>query len=337
LREIDSVINRKEGFMMRTGNAKLCFSRSSGDAQDANYEDAWQLLGKSSSSSTFPESFGRMFTVKTWTNQHGRTNDEGLTHRRNAPSTPAMLKLASVILVSCVGMLSSPAFGESMPPTTDPSWRQSVEQVIESYIRSHPEMIEQAQQALEAKRQEEEKVRVKEAIATHRGELLHDPASPVSGDPAGEVTVVEFFDYRCGFCQRAAGSVTQLQKDDARVRIVYKDFPILGVASVQAAKAALASRSQGQHQAFHEALFAANGELTKEQILQIAKGVGLDTQKLVADMDNPEWVALIERNRALARALGITGTPAFVVGTELVPGTIDLTTLKELVAQARTR
>jgi len=198
-------------------------------------------------------------------------------------------------------------------------------------------MIEQAQQALEAKRQEEEKVRVKEAIATHRSELLHDPASPISGDPSGEVTVVEFFDYRCGFCQRAAGSVTQLQKDDARVRIVYKDFPILGADSVQAAKAALASRSQGQHQAFHEALLAAKGDLTKEQILQIANGVGLDTKKLVADMDNPEWLAVIERNRALASDLGITGTPAFVVGTELVPGAIDLTTLKDLVARARTR
>ncbi|MDH4252031.1 MAG: DsbA family protein [Nitrospira sp.] len=247
------------------------------------------------------------------------------------------VKMAVLALVSCVGTFSSPAFGQSTNQTEDPAWRQSVERVIESYIRSHPEMIEQAQQALEAKRQEEEKVRVKEAIAMHQSELLHDPASPVSGDPAGEVTVVEFFDYRCGFCQRAAGSVTQLQKDDVRVRIVYKDFPILGAASVQAAKAALASRSQGQHQAFHEALFTAKGELTKEQILQIAKDVGLDTQKLVADMDNPEWVVIIERNRALASDLGITGTPAFVVGTELVPGAVDLTTLKDLVARARTR
>ncbi len=93
-----------------------------------------------------------MFTVETWTDQHRRFNDAALRHRRKAPSTQAMLKLASVILVPCVGMFSSPAFGESMPPTTDPAWRQSIEQVIEAYIRSHPEMIEQAQQALEAKR-----------------------------------------------------------------------------------------------------------------------------------------------------------------------------------------
>jgi len=323
--------------MMRIGNVGLCSSRYSDDALGANCDDAKQLLGRDSSCSTSPESFGRKFRMKVWTDQHPRTNGGVRMHRRNALSTPVILKVASALLVSCAGMFSSPVFGETMSPTTDPTWRQSVEQVIEVYIRSHPELIEQAQQALEAKRQEEKKVRVREAIATHRSELLYDPASPVSGDPASEVTVIEFFDYRCGFCQRVAGSVTQLQKDDARVRIVYKDFPILGAASVQAAKAALASRSQGHHQAFHEALFTAKGELTNEQILQIAKDVGLDTQKLAADMDNPEWLAIIERNRALANDLGITGTPAFVVGTELVPGAVDLTTLKDLVARARTR
>ncbi len=99
---------------------------------------------------------------------------------------------------------------------------------------------------------------------------------------------------------------------------------------MQAAKAALASRSQGQHQAFHEALLSTKSDLPKAQVLQIANDVGLDTKKLVADMDNPEWLAVIERNRALASDLGITGTPAFVVGTELVSGATDLTTLKEL-------
>lgn len=159
----------------------------------------------------------------------------------------------------------------------------------------------------------------------------------MSGDPAGEVTVIEFFDYRCGFCKRVAGSVTQLQKDDARVRIVYKDFPILGDDSMQAAKAALASQAQGRHQAFHEALLAANGDLSREHVLQIASEVGLDTKKLVADMENPEWLTIIERNRALAKDLGITGTPAFVVGNELVPGAMDLPALKDLIARARTR
>ena len=100
-----------------------------------------------------------------------------------------------------------------------------MEQVIEQYIRSHPEVIEQSLQALEAKREAEEKERQKVAVSKHQKELLNDPTSPVSGNLSGDITVVEFFDYRCGYCKRVAGAVTQLQKDDSRVRVVYKDFP----------------------------------------------------------------------------------------------------------------
>lgn len=248
-----------------------------------------------------------------------------------------LVKIVLPVVVSCISLLSLSAFAQSTTPMPDPEWRQSIERVIESYIRSHPEVIEQTLQALEATRQEEEHARVKQVIAAHHSELLHDPASPVSGDPAGEVTVIEFFDYRCVFCKRVAGSVTQLQKDDAHVRIVYKDFPILGDDSMQAAKAALASQAQGRYQAFHEALLAANGDLSREHVLQVASEVGLDTKRLVADMDNPEWLTIIEHNRVLAKELGITGTPAFVVGKEIVSGAMDLRALKDLVARARTR
>jgi protein-disulfide isomerase len=186
----------------------------------------------------------------------------------------------------------------------DPAARQSMEQVIEQYIRAHPEVIEQSLQALEAKREAEEKVRQKVALAAHQHELLNDPTSPASGNLSGDITLVEFFDYRCGYCKRAAGAVTQLQHEDPRVRVIYKDFPILGEASELAAKAALASKAQGKHQAFHEA------------------------------MCNPEWQHVIDTNRALARSLGISGTPGFIVGTELVPGALDLNGLKDLIARA---
>jgi protein-disulfide isomerase len=222
-------------------------------------------------------------------------------------------------------------------PYTNPAWQQAVENVIEQYIRTHPEVVEQSLQALEAKREDEERARVKAAIAARQNELVNDPASPVSGNLKGDITVVEFFDYRCGFCKRAAGAVTQLQKDDPRVRVVYKDFPILGEASELAAKAALASRAQGKHQAFHEALLAAKGDMTKDTILAIAGEVGLDPKRLEADMVNPEWQTIIDRNRALAKDLGITGTPAFIAGAELQPGALDLKALKELIARAQIR
>lgn len=205
---------------------------------------------------------------------------------------------------------------------------------IERYIRTHPEVIMQSLQAMETKRQEESQERQKSALVTKQHELLHDPASPVSGNLKGEITLVEFYDYRCGYCRKAAQAVTELQKDDPRVRVVYKDFPILGEPSELAAKAALASQAQGKHQIFHEALLASHADMTKEEILKIAVGVGLDAKRLEADMANPEWQAVIEKNRALAQDLGISGTPGFIVGNELVPGALDLNGLKELIARA---
>jgi protein-disulfide isomerase len=206
--------------------------------------------------------------------------------------------------------------------------------MIERYIQTHPEVIEQSLQALEAKREAEEKTRQKAALATKQNELLSDPSSPVSGNLAGDVTLVEFFDYRCGFCKRAAGAVTQLQQEDPRVRVVYKDLPILGEASELAAKAALASKSQGKHQAFHEALLASKSDMTKESILTIATEVGLDAKQLETDMAKPDLQTVIDRNRTLAKDLGISGTPGFIVGTELVPGALDLKGLKDLIARA---
>jgi len=209
------------------------------------------------------------------------------------------------------------------------------DQAIENYIRTHPEVIEQSLQALETKREAEEKARQKIALGKRQNDLLHDPSSPVSGNPQGEVTLVEFFDYRCGFCKRAAGAVTELQKDDARVRVVYKDFPILGEPSELAARAALSANLQGKHQAFHEAVLATKNEITKDELLRLAGDVGLDAKRLETDMSNPEWQTTIDRNRALAKDLGISGTPGFIVGTELVPGALDVNGLRELIARAK--
>ncbi len=204
---------------------------------------------------------------------------------------------------------------------------------IERYIRAHPEVIVQSLQAMDAKREAEQKERQKAALATKQNELLHDPASPVSGNLKGEITLVEFYDYRCGYCKKAAPAVTELQKVDPRVRVVYKDFPILGEPSELAAKAALASQAQGKHQAFHEALLASHADMTKDSILEIAVKVGLNAKRLEADMANPKWQTAIDKNRALARELGISGTPGFIVGNELVPGWLDLKGLKELIAR----
>ena len=234
-----------------------------------------------------------------------------------------------------LGLLPGLTNAETSTAPSDPAFQQAVEQVVEQYLRTHPEVIEQSLRILQAKRQAEERERSRQVIATKQAELLNDPNSPVSGNPDGDVTVVEFFDYRCGYCKRVAGTVTQLQQDDPNVRVVYKDYPILGETSELAARAALASKVQGKHLAFHEALLASEEELTQETIVVLATAVGLDTEKLHRDMESPTIQTTIERNRALARELGINGTPGFIVGTELVPGALELKDLKKLIRQAR--
>ena len=249
------------------------------------------------------------------------------------PGSNRLLLSLGFALAACTFLL--PVEVRAAGPSGEPLTRQGLEQMIEQYIRTHPEVIEQSLQSLENKRAAEEQERQKAALATHQQELLNDPASPVSGNPAGDVTVVEFFDYRCGYCKRAASALTQLQQSDARVRVVYKDFPILGETSELAAKAALASNLQGKHRAFHEALLATKDDLTKEQLFRIAAEAGVDVNRLDQDMTRPEWQPILDRNRALAKTLGISGTPAFIVGNDLVPGALDLKTLQELVAHKR--
>jgi protein-disulfide isomerase len=245
---------------------------------------------------------------------------------RNLPQflSTAVAVIGLTTMIGCAGP-ATPSYQAS---------QQTIDGMIERYIQSHPEVIEQSLQALEAKREAEEKTRQKAALATKQNELLNDPGSPVSGNLSGNVTLVEFFDYRCGFCKRAAGAVTQLQQDDPRVRVVYKDLPILGEASEFAAKAALASKIQGKHLAFHEALLASKGDISKESILAIATEIGLDAKQLETDMAKPDLQIIIDRNRALAKDLGISGTPGFIVGTELVPGALDVKGLKDLIARA---
>lgn len=248
-----------------------------------------------------------------------------------------MLSPHWLIIFLIVNLLSSPSEAQMSSLPITPELKQTVEDLIESYLRSRPEVIEQALQGLAVKRQEQEAARVKQMIAQHQVGLERDPASPVGGNVTGDVTVVEFFDYRCAYCKRVATVLEQLQKDDPQVRIVYKDFPILGADSLSAAKAALASQAQGRHTEFHGALLGATDRLTKELVLRLANEVGLNIEKLVTDMDNSEHLAVITRNQTLAKDLGITGTPAFVIGNQLVLGAVDLTAIKALIAQARTK
>lgn len=208
-------------------------------------------------------------------------------------------------------------------------------QRVRAYLLEHPEVIMEALQVLEQRRLAAEAENLKKSLAARRDELLNDPDAPVAGNAVGDTTLVEFFDYNCPYCRRVAATVTDVIEDDPDLRLVYKEFPILGPGSQYAARAALASRKQGKYVPFHEALMAADGQVGEDSVLEIASEVGLDVDRLRRDMGDPAIEAAIRRNLELANALGITGTPSFVIGDQMVPGAIDRTTLEGHIARAR--
>ena len=213
----------------------------------------------------------------------------------------------------------------------------TIERIIRDYLLRNPEVIREALQALENKQRAAEAERVKGVIAQRREEILRDPDSPVGGNPDGDATVVEFFDYRCGYCRAVAPTLATVAGEDPKLRIVYKEFPILGPPSLLAARAALASRGQGKYLAFHRALMGAEGDFTEARLLEVAASVGLDPTRLRKDMQDPKILATIQRNYALARSLGINATPSFVIGNEFVVGELNVLALKLRIAQARSR
>ncbi|NGO53002.1 DsbA family protein [Allomesorhizobium camelthorni] len=172
-------------------------------------------------------------------------------------------------------------------------------------------------------------------IPERRDALFNDPAAPTVGNPEGDVALVTFFDYNCPQCRGAALVVHQAVKDDPKLKIVFKEYPILGPDSKFAAAAALASRKQGKYEAFHLALMGSRGRLSESSILTIAGQVGIEVEQLKRDMDDPAIADALARNRALASDLHIFGTPALVVSDEVIPGLIDFPTLQRSIAQAR--
>ena len=210
-----------------------------------------------------------------------------------------------------------------------------LDQKIEDYILKHPEVIVKALQAYQDNQRRAKEQKVKATIQSRRDELFKDPDSPVAGNPSGDVTVVEFFDYNCPYCRRVVPVLEKLQQQDANVRIVFKEFPVLGPVSVFASRAALAAREQKKYLPFHEALMEIEEGLSEEIVMAAARQVGLDIDKLKKDMANPAINDILARNRALADDLSVNGTPSFVVGDNFLGGAVSLATIQGLIAQTR--
>jgi protein-disulfide isomerase len=201
--------------------------------------------------------------------------------------------------------------------------------------RSWLKLVLEALQALEARQAEAQAATAASVLTKERGILERDPNAPILGNPDGDVTIVEFFDYNCPYCKRAMPEVNALMAEDTNVRLVLREWPILSEGSAFAARAALASRQQGKYAEMHDALMTMRGKVEAEAVLRIAGEVGLDVEKLKIDMQSPEVEEHIATSMRLAEALGFNGTPSFVVGDQLIPGFVEKPQLVEAVTTAR--
>lgn len=200
-----------------------------------------------------------------------------------------------------------------------------------------PLEIEQAVQAYAYKLKDDQEKAMDRAVANRATALLRDPATPVLGNPEGDVAVVEFFDYTCPFCKAVEPRLQKLLQDDKGVKLVVKEFPILNPVSLIAAKAALASVKQGKYQSFHQALLGFRGQLDTSAIFEIAKSLALDVDRLRKDMDTPEVADQIIANFNLARSLNVTSTPTFIIDAHMVTEPSAQIDFAKAVAAARAK
>lgn len=217
-----------------------------------------------------------------------------------------------------------------------PEERAQFEALIHDYIMANPEVIVDAVKALREREQQAAREQAQQNLVALRDQLVDDPYTPIAGNPDGKVTIVEFFDYRCGYCKSSLAVVRQMLQEDPEIRIAFKEFPILSPQSRLAARAALASKNQGKYFEYHNALMTARGKLERDQIMEIAAEVGLDVDQLAADMKDPRVQAELDANAELAKQLNITGTPTFIVGDQLYPGALSIEALRTLVQDERT-
>jgi protein-disulfide isomerase len=221
--------------------------------------------------------------------------------------------------------------------TVDPEQRRVTEAIVRDYILRNPEILLEAIRTLQSREQEVAGDRAIHAVATNQWALRHDPATPVGGNPNGDVTIVEFFDYACPYCRNAHSILATLIKGDPNIRIVYKELPVLGEASVFAARVGIAVHllAPDRYLDFHVAMFQARGRLSPNIAIQTAVELGIDRVRLMEVIESDEVDQLINRNLQLAHTIGVNGTPSFLIGDAIVPGLIKIDQFKQLIAQAR--
>lgn len=209
--------------------------------------------------------------------------------------------------------------------------------LVRKILMDDPEMIRDAVQKLREKQEAEAKQKASAAMAKYKNDLFNDAAAPSAGAKDADVTIVEFFDYHCGYCKHMVPALTQLLKEDKKVRVVFREFPILSEDSVNAARAALAVNRLAPDKYFdyHTALMKHEGKFEEKDLAAMAKKIGISADALKAEMAKPEVSAMLDKDRTMAQELGISGTPGIIIGDTIVPGAVPYEELKKMVDNVR--
>jgi protein-disulfide isomerase len=236
-------------------------------------------------------------------------------------------------------MLALPTATPTRAQTFSADQRQEIEGIVKNYLLQHPEVMQDVMAEMEKRQKAAEAEKNRAAVAENNATIFSSPHQVVLGNPQGNVTMVEFFDYNCGYCKHALSDMLTLLKTDPNLKFVLKEFPVLGEGSVEAAHVAVAARMQDvtgkKYIEFHQKLLGGRGPADKARALAAAKEVGFDMARIEKDMGSDEVKKTIDENLKLADLIGVNGTPSYVVGDEVVVGAVGLDALKEKIAAER--
>nr|WP_103256197.1 DsbA family protein [Tabrizicola aquatica] len=244
---------------------------------------------------------------------------------------PPMRRLAAAALAA--GLMTLPAQAEMTPEE-----RAAFREEVRAYLLENPEVLIEAMDILQSREDQAAANRDLQMLAENAQVIFESPDDWVGGNPEGDIVLVEFMDYRCGYCRKAYTEVEELVKSDGNIRFVVKEFPILGEASLLSSQFAIAVRQlhgDAAYKSAHDALIALRGEPTVDTLGRLATDLGFEAQPILDRMDAPEVMSVIQANHALADKMEISGTPTFVLKSMMLRGYVPLEAMREIVAEVR--
>ncbi|CAA7625620.1 Protein-disulfide isomerase [Candidatus Terasakiella magnetica] len=233
-------------------------------------------------------------------------------------------------------LAATPAAAQDAPPLS-PKQAEAVKKIVRDYLMEHPEVLGEALEALREKMRVQAEADAHKMLEARKDEILKNADDPQGGNLKGDVTVVEFFDYNCGFCRQTFDPMWDAVKADGKTRVVMKEFPVLGPDSVIAARVALVAKAQSQakYDEIHRGMMKYRGRLNEEAIFRIARDAGFNVDQLKKDIDGADITRQLKKNAELAHSLEIGATPTFIIGDRIIASALDQSTVKQLIEAAR--